>query len=213
MTLRSLVACVSLLGCSISAEAQDKAGLTLAAGAIVNADPPPAENFTEPFYFFSVQGVFKKYFAIEGDASYFAHIYRNEQGPHDVFGPSGAIGHVERSEIVDTNKDLILGANFLVKSSGRVRVFGGVGAAMVFEGSSYEQQSFGCSPSLDPRSCTRFVNNRTNGPLPLFRVLGGVEVSIADHAAIVGAVRRDSLTWEDSSTNVAITGGIRIGVP
>jgi hypothetical protein len=44
-------------------------------------------------------------------------------------------------------------------------------------------------------------------------VLGGVEVSMSERAAIVAAVRRDTVTWEGSTTNIAITGGIRFAFP
>lgn len=204
-----VVVLLCALALSVNADAQDKVGLTLSAGAVFNADPPPAEDFTEPFFLFSAQRVIKTYFVIEGDASYWAHTSRTEFGPHDITGPAGVIGSVQGAELVDTNKDLALGVNFLVRSKGRIRVFGGVGAAMVFEASDYEQQSFGCSASLDARSCTRYVNNRVNGPLPLFRVLGGVEVPVTNHSAIVTAVRRDSVTWEGTRTTVAATAGLR----
>jgi len=200
---------VGALGVAASAHAQDKVGVTIAVGPVFNADSSPAEDFTEPFFLFSVQRVMKRYFVIEGDASYWAHTSRTEFGPHDITGPAGVIGSVQSAELVDTNKDLALGLNFLVRSTGRIRVFGGVGAAMVFEGSDYEQQSFGCSASLDPRSCTRYVNKRVNGPLPLVRVLGGVEVPVNNRLAIVGAVRRDSVTWEGTSTTIAATAGVR----
>ena len=208
------IGCIGvLLGVSVNASAQDKIGLTLAAGTVFNADPPPAEDFTEPFYLFSVQSVIKKYFVIEGDASYWAHTSRQEFGPHPINGPNGVIGFVQGGESVDTGKDFILGLNFLVRSAGRVRAFGGVGAAIVYESSDYQQQEFGCSTSLDPRTCMRFVNQRTSGPLPLFRVLGGVEFLVTDRIGIVGAVRRDALRWEDSKTNIAVTAGVRFGFP
>src|ERR1043165_5638905 len=111
------VACMCLLfGVAINANAQDKVALTVAAGGVFNADPPPAENFTEPFFLFSVQGVFKKYFVIEGDGSYWAHTSRHEFGPHTINGPNGVLGTVQSGEVVDTNKDTILGINFLVRS-------------------------------------------------------------------------------------------------
>jgi len=205
-----IVACVCvILGFSTRADAQDKVGLTLAAGAVFNADPPPVRDFTEPFFLFSVQRVMKKYFVLEGDASYWAHTDRSETGPGNINGPSGVIGHVERSEVVDRNEDLIAGLNFLVRSTGKIKIFGGAGTAIVFENSDYEQQSFGCSPSLDPRTCSRLVNKRLNGPFPLFRVLGGVEVPVTDRAAIVGAMRLDSVTWEGTSNTVAATAGVR----
>jgi len=200
--------CAALVAPSI-AGAQDKIGLTLAAGAVFNADPPPAKDFTEPFFLFSVQSVIKRYFVLEGDASYWAHTSRSEQGPHPINGPGGVIGTVQSSEVVDSDSDFILGLNFLVRSTGKVRVFGGAGAAIVFESSDYQQQSFGCSPSLDPRTCTRLVNQRVNGPFPLFRVLGGIEVPMTDRIVIVGGVRLDSVTWEGTTNTVATTGGVR----
>lgn len=208
------VACVcAALGYSSTADAQDKVGLTLAAGAVFNATSPPAEDFTEPFFLFNVQKVIKRYFVLEGDASYWAHTSRSERGPHTISGPNGVLGTVQRSETVDTNKDLILGLNFLVRSTGKVRIFGGGGAAIVFENSDYEQQDFGCSPSLDPRSCSRLINKRLNGPFPLFRVLGGVEVPVTNRVAIVGAARLDSVTWEGTSNTVAATTGVRFSLP
>jgi hypothetical protein len=198
-----------VIGSTINADAQDRIGLTVAAGAVINTESPPAEDFTEPFFVFGVQRVIKNYVVIEGDASYWAHTFRHEFGPRNINGPNGVIGTVQGGEIVDTNKEFIFGMNVLVRSTGKVRVFGGVGAALVVENSDYQQQDFGCSPSLDPRTCSRYVNQRTNGPMPLFRVLGGVEVPVSARAAVVGAVRRDTVTWEDFTTNVAVTAGVR----
>ena len=53
-------------------------------------------------------------------------------------------------------------------------------------------------------SCT------SRGPLPLFRVLGGIEVPLAKNGlAFHTSVRRDVITWEDRSTFIGAIAGVR----
>ena len=192
------------------AAAQDKIGLTLAAGAIVNATPPPAEDFSEPVYLFSVQRVMKRYFVLDGEVNYWAHTSRFEQGPHNINGSSGVIGHVERSTEISDNKYWNLGLNFLVRSTGAVRVFAGAGAGLVMQDETYSQQQFGCTASLLP--CNKYEQHYDRGPLPLFRVLGGVEVPVTSRVAIVGSARYEDSSWDGTSRNVSAIAGVRFAL-
>jgi hypothetical protein len=108
---------------------------------------------------------------LEGELAHWAHTYRRELGPREVFGPEGRIGSVSGTTIIDSGKIWNIGMNLLLRSTGRVRVYGGGGASMSLEDSKYSQQNFGCSPGI---SCNPFVNARWRGPLPLFRALGAV---------------------------------------
>ena len=199
-----------VLGFAATADAQDRVGLTLAAGAIVNATPPPDEDFSEPVYLFSVQRVMKKHFALEGDLNYWAHTSRFDRGPHNVSGPNGVIGHAERTTQISDNTYWNLGLNFLVKSTGAVRVFGGVGVGLVMQDEIYSQQDFGCSASLLP--CNKYENHYDRGPLPLFRVLGGVEVPVTSLMAIVGSARYEDSSWESTNRHVSAIAGVRFAL-
>ena len=193
----------------ISAEAQDKVAITFAAGAIGSTDPSPGAHFVEPSYVFSVQRVMKRHFIIEGELSHWSHTLRIDRGPHEISGPEGRIGSVTGTTILDSGKIWNFGANFLVRSTGRVRVFGGVGAGGSMEDSEYSQQSFGCSPSLDPRSCQPFTNRRLRGPIPVLRVLGGVDVPVNERASIFGSVRAETTAWEDRADWFSGVAGVR----
>ncbi len=105
-----------------------------------------------------------------------------------------------------------IGAHLLLQSTGKVRVFAGGGAGLSIDNTEYSQQSFGCSPSLDPRSCERFATARSRGPVPLFRAIGGVEVPVTTHLSLVAAVRADVNTFEDRSRLVAALGGVRFSI-
>ena len=203
---------IALIGAAlavpISAGAQDRTAIAFGVGPVTTGDSDD-RDVRDPFYVLSVQGVIKRYFVIEGEVAHWNHTVRTERGPHDVFGPSGRIGSVTGTTIVDSDSFWNLGANFLVRSTGRVRVFGGVGASASLDDSEYTQQSFGCSPSLDPRTCQPFRNARLRGPIPVLRVLGGVEVPVASHVGIFGSARWETSTWEDRRTWVSSIFGIR----
>src|SRR6185436_8742201 len=121
-----------------------------------------------------VQRVMKRHFVLEGDLNYWAHTSRHDRGPHDVNGPNGVIGHVDHLTEISDNSYWNLGLNFLVRSTGAVRVFGGAGVGLVMQDETFSQEQFGCSASLLP--CPKYVNHYNRGPFPQFRVLGGVEV-------------------------------------
>jgi hypothetical protein len=191
-----------------SAEAQDGLGVTFGVGPLTTTDADAV--FPLPFYVGSVQGVFKRHFVIEGEVSHWTHTLRIERGPHDIFGPAGRIGSVTGTTTVDTSSMWNFGANFLVQSTGAVRVFGGAGASMSLDNSEYSQHSFGCSPSLDPRTCEPFTNARRRGPIPVFRALGGVEVPLGAHTGIFGSVRAETSTWEDRRTWISAIAGVRL---
>jgi hypothetical protein len=190
------------------AGAQDKVALTLGAGAIFNATPPPAEDFTEPIYLLSVQRVLKQHFVLDGEVNYWAHTSRTDRGPHDVSGPNGVIGHADRITEISDNTYWDLGVNFLVKSTGAVRVFGGVGGGIVLQDETYSQQQFGCSASLP---CNEYVNHYDRAFL-LFRVLGGVEVPLTSRVAIVGTARWEDSSWESTRRNVSAIAAVRFGL-
>ena len=192
------------------AQAQDSIGLTLAAGVIANATPSPQEDFSEPVYLFSVQRVMKKHFVLEGDVNYWAHTSRHDRGPHDINGPSGVIGHVEGSTEISDNSYLTLGFNFLVKSTGAVRVFAGAGLGLVMQDETFSQQQFGCSPSI-PMVCNKFESHYDRA-FPQFRLLGGVEVPVTSRLAIVGSARYENQSWEETSRNVSAIAGVRFGL-
>lgn len=195
-----------------SAQAQDRVGITLGAGGIFGADPPPAEDFVEPLVAVSVQRVMKRYFALDGELTYWAHTSRVDRGPHDINGPTGVIGHVTHSTEIDDRKYWNLGLNFLVKSTGRVRVFGGAGLGVVTQDTKYSQQDTGCSATTDPRICSPYVDARVRGPLPIARVLGGIEVPVNARMAIVGSVRAEAITWEGSTNFVGAVAGVRFSM-
>jgi hypothetical protein len=192
------------------AHAQDRFGITLGAGVIGGADAAPDTSFAVPVYIISVQGVIRNHFVIEGELAHWTHTVRTELGPHDIVGPNGFLGTVTGTSIVDAHNVWNIGVNVLLRSTGRVRVFGGVGAGLSTDNTEYAQESFGCSPSLDARTCTRFVNARSRGPVPLFRALGGVEVPVTRWLGIVGAARAEASAWEDRRNLVSGIAGIRV---
>jgi hypothetical protein len=191
------------------AHAQDRFGVTLGIGVTGGADAAPDTSFAVPVYTISMQGVIKNHFVVEGELAHWTHTVRTDLGPHDIVGPNGFLGTVTGTSIVDAHRVWNIGANFLVRSTGRVRVFGGVGAGMSTDNTEYSQESFGCSPSLDPRTCTRFVNARTRGPVPVFRALGGVEVPVTRWLGIVGVARAEASAWEDRRNLVSGIAGVR----
>lgn len=191
----------------IAAQAQDRTAITFGLGPVTTADANA--NLVDPFYVMTVQGVIKEHFVIEGEIAHWNHTVRTEIGPHDITGPNGRIGSVTGTTVVDTDSLWNLGVNFLVRSTGKVRVFGGGGAGVSMNDSEFSQQSFGCSPTLDPRTCEPFENNRLRGPIPVFRALGGVEVPLASHMGLFGSARWETSTWEDRRTWISGIAGIR----
>lgn len=74
---------ISAISIPISAQAQDRVGVTVAAGGIFGTDPYPAEAFSEPLFLSSIQRVMKEHFVLEGDLSFWAHASRFDYGPQD----------------------------------------------------------------------------------------------------------------------------------
>jgi hypothetical protein len=181
---------------------------TFGAGIIGGADAPAAD-FATPVYTVSVQRVMKTYFVLDGELVHWTHTWRHERAPHEMSGLAGLEGHVSRTTVVSAHKMWNVGLNFLVRSTGAVRVFGGGGASLSTDDSEYSQQSFDCSPSLDPRVCSRFVNARIRGPIPLFRALGGVEVPLTTKLGIFGALRAEASAWEDRRNVISGIAGVR----
>lgn len=200
---------VTTLGTPLGAAAQDRVGITVQAGVITGDDTAPFDTFSRPLFTASIQHVFARHFVIEGEASYWTLQRVSERGPHDVQGPQGVIGTVTGSITEDSHSYFNYGVNALVKSTGPVRVFGGGGVGLSTDQSVYRQQSFGCSPSLDPRTCEAFVNDRGRGPIVMIRALGGVEVPIANHVELLGTVRAERTAWEDRADWLSATAGLR----
>ena len=208
------VACLALVvvvSAPITAEAQNgRLGLTFSAGVLAGEDAVPAPDFTRPVYTLSLQGVFKRHFVVDAELMHWTLLRRIEFGPHDITGPRGRLGSVTSSVINDSHEYWNLSLNVLVKSTGRVMVFGGAGAGVSTDRNEYTQQSFGCSPELDPRSCERFVNVTNRGPIPLFRALGGIEVPLTTRLGIVGTVRAETSAYEDRDHWLSGTAGLRV---
>src|SRR5687768_1537468 len=160
------IAALLLLAASwpLAAEAQDRVGITLQAGVIAGDDAAPLDSFRRPLFVASVQRVFKQHFVIEGEVSHWTLDRVIERGPHPITGPQGVLGSVTGSRVEDSHRFWNIGINALVKSTGAVRIFGGVGTGLSSDRNVYTSQSFGCSPSLDPRSCQEFVNDTGRGP-------------------------------------------------
>lgn len=194
-----------------AAGAQHNSAITISAGVISGDDAAPSADFGRPVYAFSMQRVFKRHFVIEGEVSHWTLLRKIEHGRHDITGPQGRLGRVTGTTIEDSHNFWNVGANFLVKSTGRVRVFGGAGAGLSTDANVYSQQSFGCSPSLDPRTCERRFENRTSrGPVLLVRGVGGLEVPVASRFDLFGTVRVEKTAWEDRRDWLGATAGLRV---
>jgi hypothetical protein len=74
----------------------------------------------------------------------------------------------------------------------------------------YASQAFGCSPSLDPRTCDEFRNGTGRGPIVVLRALGGVEVPLTGTFELVGTVRAEKTAWEDRSDWLSAAAGLRV---
>jgi hypothetical protein len=194
------------------ASAQDRVALTVAAGGIFGTDPPPAVNVAAPAISASVQRVWRQHFVLEGSASYWEETTRRERGPYDVQGPSGVIGRIGRTTVLSEDKDFTLGLAFLVRSTGAVRLFGGAGAALITANKTSTQSHADCQIPSQPRACDGYVDRRTQGPLPLFRLIGGVEVPVSARLAIVALVRADTITWEGRTGMVSAMTGVRFAL-
>ena len=139
-TCLALVVAVSV---PIAAEAQDgRVGVTFSAGVLAGEDAVPAPDFTRPVYTLSLQGVFKRHLVVDAELMHWTLLRRIEFGPHDITGPQGRLGSVTSSVINDSHEYWNLSLNVLVKSSGRVMVFGGAGAGVSINRNEYAQQEF-----------------------------------------------------------------------
>jgi len=203
---------VAAAGVPPRADAQDRIAVTLGAGRIFGKDPYPAEPFGEAFLIGSVQRMMRRHFVLDGDLSHWSHASRFDYGPHDVSGPDGVIGRVGHTTVIDDRDSWTLGLNFLVRSTGAVRVFGGVGAGLVTQDTKYSQADADCTSVRPPLVCGTHVTARTRGPLPNMRTLGGVEVPLGRRLTLVGTVRSDATGVEDRSHTVTAIGGVRLSV-
>jgi hypothetical protein len=191
------------------AKAQDKVGVTVGAGGIFADDPFPGTHFSEPLVSGSIQRVFLRFLVLEGDLTFWQHAYRRDVGPHDITSPSGVIGRVTNTVVIDDRKTWTAGLNLLVRSTGAVRVFGGVGAGFVTQDTAFSSTPIGCTSATRPEICAPFESARVRGPLPNIRALGGVEVPVGRRLAIVGTVKGDTSDLEDRGRTVVAAAGVR----
>ena len=212
-TCTSIAALTALtLSAPMSAEAQDRVGITLNAGGVFATDSAPAEQFSAPLVIGTVQRVMKRYFVLEGELAYWGQTTRSDFASHDIQGPGGVIGRVGHTTVLDNRKNWNLGLNFLVRSTGALRVFGGAGASLAMQDTEYSQIHSDCSVPSEPRVCDRHVTARVRGPLPVIRGLGGIEVPIRRSLAIVGTVRAELSTWEERRNVMSASAGIRFSL-
>ena len=190
--------------------AQDKVGIALSAGVVSATDAAPLGDFRQPLFTVSIQRVFRDHFVLEGELTHWTYLRHLEFGPRPVIGQEGVQGSVTGGEVNDAHSFWNYGVNALVKSTGPVRFFVGGGLGMSYDNNDYSQQSFGCSPSLDPRICQRFDQHYDRGGF-VFRGLGGVEIPITPRLGITSSIRAEKTSWEDRNEWLSGTAGIRFG--
>lgn len=205
---RIIVAAFAATLLPLAAHGQDRVGITLSAGVLSSRDAAPLGEFQRPLFMVSVQRVFWGHFVLEGELTHWSYLRHLEFGPRVVQTQQGPSGNVSRGEVNDSHQFWNYGVNALLKSTGRVRVFGGAGLGMTYDNNDYSQQSFGCSPSLDPRICQRHETHYDRGGF-IIRALGGVEIPITSRIGLTGSVRAETTSWEDRSRWLTGTAGVR----
>lgn len=210
-TFRRVIAalCVAALS-PLAAYAQDKVGIALSAGVLSARDAAPLGDFQRPLFTVSVQRVFWDHFVLEGELTHWSYLRHLEFGPRTITPVGGQAGTVTGSETNSSHQMWNYGVNALVKSTGRVRFFAGGGLGMSYDNNDYWQQTYGCSPSLDPRTCQRFDQHYDRGGF-VFRALGGVEVPITSRVGITSSIRAEKTSWEDRSGWLSGLAGVRVG--
>lgn len=207
---RLITALVLAASFPLAAGAQDKVGIALSAGVLSSRDAAPLGDFRRPLFTVSVQRIFWDYFVLEGELTHWSYLRHLEFGPRIVQTQQGPSGTVARGEVNDSHNFWNYGVNALVKSTGRVRFFVGGGLGISYDDNDYSQQSFGCSPSLDPRICQRFDQHYDRGGF-VIRGLGGVEIPITPRIGLTSSIRAEKTSWEDRSEWLSGAAGIRFG--
>lgn len=198
---------LGLLGVPGIADAQDRVGITVSAGLLAARDAAPLGDFQRPLFMVSIQRVFADHFVVEGELTHWTYLRHLEFGPHAVTGPN-QVGTVTGGETNSSHKMWNYGVNALLKSTGRVRLFGGGGVGLSYDDNEYWQQSYGCSPSLDPAVCSRYQTHYDRGGF-VFRALGGLEIPITPRLGIASSIRAEKTSWEDRNEWLSGTAGIR----
>ena len=207
--MRHFFVAVGVFLLSVPAEAQDRVGIALSGGVLSSTDAAPLGDFQRPLFMVSVQRVFWDHFVLEGELTHWTYLRHLEfPGPRNITDSRGVVGTITGSEVNDSHNFWNYGVNALLKSTGRVRVFGGAGLGMSYDNNDYSQESFGCSPSLDPRICQRFDQHYDRGGF-VFRALGGVEVPITPRIGFTSSIRAEKTSWEDRNEWLSGTAGIR----
>ena len=205
----SAAAALVLLGQPVMAEAQDRVGISLSAGVLSARDSAPLGDFRQALFTVSAQRVFRDHFVLEGELTHWTYLRHLEfPGPRNITDARGVIGTVAGSEVNSSHQMWNYGINALVKSTGRVRFFIGGGLGMSYDNNHYWQQTHGCSPSLDPRTCQRFEQHYDRGGV-IIRGLGGVEIPITPRVGITSSIRAETTSWEDRNEWLSATAGIR----
>ena len=204
----SAAAALVLLGQPGMTEAQDRVGISLSAGVLSARDSAPLGDFQRPLFTVSIQRVFWDHLVIEGELTHWTYLRHLEFGPRPIITQQGPVGTVTGSEINDSHNFWNYGVNALLKSTGRVRVFGGAGLGVSYDNNNYSQQSFGCSPSADPRVCDRFDQHYDRGGF-VVRALGGVEIPVTPRIGITTSIRAEKTSWENRDEWLSATAGIR----
>lgn len=194
----------------VAAQAQDLTGMTLSAGVLGARDSAPFGDIFRPVFTLALQRAIADHVALEGELTRWTYLRHLEFGPHPITGPQGTIGTVTGSATSSSHEYWSYGVNALVKSGGQVRFFGGAGVGLSHDRHDFRQQSYGCSPSLDARSCDRFETHYDRGPVIVLRALGGIEIPIARHVGLVWTLRGERTAWEDRATWVSTSAGIRV---
>jgi hypothetical protein len=189
----------------------DAPRVSVAAGAGI-VDPFHGDlNFIAPAWEASVRFRVGKIVHLEVGGSRWWHIEESVRLNQIINGPNGPIGTIDRIEERSHRSQLAVEVNLLASGAvGRVSVWGGGGAALLQHKRVFSQTLTGCNLPA-PSTCQDVENTFSSGDAA-FLGAGGLDVRLASHVSIYGAVRLTIPSKDVGSSEVRVVVGARVGL-
>jgi hypothetical protein len=193
---------------AVPAAAQDPGARRISVGASAGVATPLHGDFdfTAGSWQADVRFEPARHFAVSVFFEEWRHSEEETFGPHDITGPAGILGRVDRVATRTDHRTRALGWNGLATGAAqRVTVSGGGGISYLLYTRDFTQTMTGCAPTSLCRDFSQQFDNSSFAA----QVQAGVDVALTQHVAVMGQFRLLLPLADPGGGHHSVTGGVR----